>query len=432
LVRLTIGAPNPSPLTVLTYSVNPFTGYFANIDTSICIGEAMYYFLSPWNPQSSYQWYLNGTPWSTEASQGILFNGAGNFILNVVETNFGCIGPGSDTARMEVLGPPAVGITGPTQICQGDTGLFLVPLQADTYYSWSSTNSFTVDTLNNEFEVRFPNPGTASIIVQALNDCGVSSAQRNVIVRSLPNADAGNDTTVCPGYPITLEAFLGTGYAYSWKEDGQVVSITNDVTFVPDSTTTFYLTVTTYPNLNGGCKSYDTLNVILLDPGPSSTVDTVICEGDAIVLNPVNQGSFYEWNTGENTQTITTGLAGVYFVTSYQSARCPAVDTLVVVTEVCEDPPVDSLFVPNVFTPNGDGSNNYFSVRSANIEFFDVVIYDRWGLKVGQFSDPALYWDGSHFKTGEPCSAGTYYYVLRFNFKGKAPEDRSGFITIIR
>lgn len=432
LVRLTIGAPNPTPLSVLAYNPSPFTGYFSNIDSTICIGEAIYWTLSPWNPASSYQWYLNGDPWSTEPFQGILFNGSGNFELYVVETNYGCVGPGSDTALINAIGPPSVAITGPLQICQGDTGSYSVPLQPDTYYSWSSTNSFVVDTLNNEFEVRFPNPGTATIIVQALNECGTATAQRNVIIRSLPNVEIGTDTTVCPGYAFTLQTIEGNGYAYDWYENGVTFSTASSVNYIPDSSTTVYMTVTTYPNLNGGCKSTDSLKITVLDPGPSSSIDTVICEGDAIVLNPVNQGSIYEWSTGETTASITTSLAGTYTVTSFASARCPAVDSVIVVTEVCEDPPADSLFVPNVFTPNGDGSNNYFSVRSANIENFKVIIYDRWGLKVGMFTDPASYWDGTHYKTGEPCSAGTYYYVLDFNFKGKEPEQRSGFITIIR
>jgi gliding motility-associated-like protein len=289
-----------------------------------------------------------------------------------------------------------------------------------------------VDTLNNEFDVRFPNNGVATVIVQALNECGTASAQRNVIIRPLPEVEIGTDTTVCPGYAFTLQTQVGNGYTYDWKEGGVTFSTASSVNYIPDSSTTVYMTVTTFPALNGGCKSMDSLKITVLDPGPTASVDTVICEGDAIVLNPVNQGVSYTWSTGESTPSITTGLPGVYTVTSFSSARCPAVDSLIVVTEICEDPPVDSLFVPNVFTPNGDGSNNYFSVRSANIEAFRVLIYDRWGLKVGQFSDPSAYWDGTHYKTGEPCSAGTYYYVLDFNFKGKAPENRSGFITIIR
>ena len=69
------------------------------------------------------------------------------------------------------------------------------------------------------------------------------------------------------------------------------------------------------------------------------------------------------------------------------------------------------LTVPNVFTPNGDGMNDEFRVVYRSIKEFHCWVYNRWGHKVYEWTDPAKGWDGTI--GGKPAAEGAYYYVIR-------------------
>lgn len=74
---------------------------------------------------------------------------------------------------------------------------------------------------------------------------------------------------------------------------------------------------------------------------------------------------------------------------------------------------------PNVFTPNSDGSNDFFTASSyKDVAELDIQIFNRWGTMVYQSTNPNDFfengWDGTDMNTGEPCSDGVYYYVAKF------------------
>ncbi len=453
VIRLMIGVPNPSPLSVVAYDPNNFTGYIGSIDTTICFSgtgssgsSTVYFYLQPDNSytiQSTYQWRLNGTDWPTPPDNGpytgILFNGPGDFVLSVTETNNGCVGPGSDTAKIHVIGPPTTSITGPTQICSGDTAHYSVPLQPNSYYNWVSVlNASIYDTLNNECNFFFPNSGLAQIRIRALNECGSDSTTKSVQVRAYPTANAGNDTTVCPGNAVKLKAFKASGYGFKWFDmDSLLLGTKDTLSITPTTDTTLlYLTVSTFPSIpGGGCKTYDTVMVVLKEPGPTNLSDTLICQDSTINLKSYQSSAInYVWSTGDSTDAIDVSTEGTYYVTNYLAGSCAGVDTFKVNTQIClkpEEPIKDSISVPNVFTPNGDALNNVFQVASANIENFQLIIYDRWGLHVATLNSPLESWDGKYGKGGL-FTAGTYFYALSFNFIGKKNEKRHGYITLIR
>ena len=92
-------------------------------------------------------------------------------------------------------------------------------------------------------------------------------------------------------------------------------------------------------------------------------------------------------------------------------------------------------FLPNVFTPNLDGSNDLF--RPFPWKFVDSVdfrVFNRWGEQVWRTSDPDLGWDGRHIETGAPCADGAYQYTCTAftrRLEGIVPERFSGAIQMI-
>ncbi|MFK7785733.1 MAG: gliding motility-associated C-terminal domain-containing protein [Crocinitomicaceae bacterium] len=66
----------------------------------------------------------------------------------------------------------------------------------------------------------------------------------------------------------------------------------------------------------------------------------------------------------------------------------------------------------NVFTPNGDGRNDYFELESEGLTDFSVVVFNPSGDIVFQSNDPAFRWDGSDKRTGEMVESGSYMYMV--------------------
>ena len=100
--------------------------------------------------------------------------------------------------------------------------------------------------------------------------------------------------------------------------------------------------------------------------------------------------------------------------------------TVVSVSNTIEVPKTQLIYIPTVFSPDGDGTNDLFYVKGQNIGHLCLEVYNRWGQEV--FSAPTLgdRWDGSY--RGEACPMGTYVYRLLWDKK----TIKTGTITLIR
>jgi gliding motility-associated-like protein len=123
-------------------------------------------------------------------------------------------------------------------------------------------------------------------------------------------------------------------------------------------------------------------------------------------------------------------VAGCYAVTAVDSSGNESPKTTVICVDNC---PVYEL--PNVFTPNGDNTNDLFiPLPYRYVKDVDITIYDRWGLIMFQTSDPDVEWDGTNRDTGLKCSDGTYFYVCIVNeirLEGIVPRTLKGFVQLI-
>jgi len=430
LIRLTIGAPFPGPLTIQTYDVNVGLSTLMDFpgDSLVCFNEGIFFTFRPFNPTSSYSWTLNNQQdWATDRYIGILFNAGGNYTLSVTETNFGCVGPGSNVANISVLGPPNVSIQGPILACEGSTRTYSVPLEESTFYSWSAIGANVLDTLNNQVTIGFPTPGTATISINALNICGEISNTRQVIVRALPEVNAGNDTLICVGQEVILSTPTGTGYNFFWSELGEsVFNNSQTIGVTPDSTITYEIRVTSSGTL--ACERRDTITVEVGYPQLIEPKDTLICQGDEVVLKSELIGDSYFWNTGNSDQAIFAQDSGWYYVYIYNDTLiCPTIDSIMLKIEPCYIP----FEVPNVFTPNGDGINDTFIAKTTfDYEEFFIEIYNRWGRIVYESNNPFFEWDGGT-KNGDFCPAGVYFFIAKHKHFENSDEQK-GTITLIR
>jgi gliding motility-associated-like protein len=89
------------------------------------------------------------------------------------------------------------------------------------------------------------------------------------------------------------------------------------------------------------------------------------------------------------------------------------------------------LVVPNVFSPNGDQTNDLFAITGKNISTYSCEIFDRWGIKLFESSQLALSWDG-RTNSGMPATPGVYYYLIKASGSDGVHYDEKGFLTLIR
>ncbi|MEY4594525.1 MAG: hypothetical protein RIQ47_935 [Bacteroidota bacterium] len=114
----------------------------------------------------------------------------------------------------------------------------------------------------------------------------------------------------------------------------------------------------------------------------------------------------------------------IYRVTAYKRGD----NAVVSQSNHAEVVPPLRLYIPNAFTPNGDGMNDVFGVKGEGIQDFELLVYDRWGEVIFESTDPVKQWDGSY--KGQPVQEGTYVYQVFTKDFGR--RSRTGSVTLVR
>ncbi len=158
--------------------------------------------------------------------------------------------------------------------------------------------------------------------------------------------------------------------------------------------------------------------------------DTLLCYEDSLILKPGIQNANYLWQDGSTADSLIVQQPGTYSVQISNQFGCTVNKSIHVDFQQCSTCPV---FVPTAFTPNNDGKNDIFKVKSvcAQIDNFNLKIYDRWGQLVFESKDISKGWDGRYNGKLQPIA--TYVYFLSYKRHAvKDLERQTGLITLIR
>lgn len=269
-------------------------------------------------------------------------------------------------------------------------------------------------------------PGTYTCLVVS---CGITTPA--TITVNGPTVVAGASILgpypICEGDSTMLIADTGQ-VAYSWNPG----SVSGDSIWV-SLPGTYTLTATD----SYGCTASDTVSIA---PQPNNlvppvTADTSVCVGQLASLSASGQATI-EW------YTLATGGSLLATGNSFQTGPLFTDTTFYLITHtgLCRssaatvnvdvvDCPVS---VPNVFTPNGDGSNDFWTIYIPYGENVRVRIYNRWGQLIYEFSDVYVGWDGTVMQTGKPASDGVYYYIAEAEVPSMGITQHTGFLHLIR
>jgi gliding motility-associated-like protein len=338
---------------------------------------------------------------------------SGVFILQVSNN----CGTDSDTLVVDISGVPPSPVLGPdTTLCEG---IFLVlssAADAETSVEWqdgSSALSYTVS-------------AAGVFILSESNRCGDAS---DTIAISYLDAPAsftlGPDTTLCPGESIILTA-PSTSFEIQWQ-DGN-----NQLEIMAGQAGVYSL------QLSNECGSVTDAIMINIDTHiPQLSLDPTIswCEGDVITLDATQPfPSVYLWSTGETSSSIQLTTPGQYSVDVI--ARCGMTSQQVEVIPMADCIPPKGIYIPNVFSPNGDGINDLFEVHTGTalqVSSMEGSIYDRWGNVVFSGDTSPFTWDGSF--SGETVMPGVFVYTIKIKYLNQGIEREevfTGDVTVVR
>ena len=360
---------------------------------SICAGEPAT--LIATNANGPVNWFVN-----TPAGSSI---GTGNSLTvqPTVTTTYHAV-DASDTVSftVSVTQAPTVELGNDTTLCEGAVLLLNVEVPGATY-AWSTGPTGP--------QVAVTTSGTISVTVIS-GACSVTDSMY-VIFLPRPPIDLGNDTTLCPGESLLLDAtWPGASYAWSTGNSGPTITV--------DEAGTYSVSA----DLDG-CVVLDSIDVAIELPGDlSQLVDASPCVGDSVLIDLSGELGPVLWWDGSTAPVRSFGNSGSYAV-QFGTGQCVYAALFSLTFLEC-DPYIE---MPNVFTPNGDGRNDRFMpVVARGFTDLELLVLNRWGNELYRTRNLAQGWSG--LDTPE----GTYFWVLGYTDQQGLARTMTGHVTLLR
>jgi gliding motility-associated-like protein len=362
-------------------------------DTSICDYDLPYVLTSPQSLGTQYLWSSGFSDPSMEVTR------SGRYWLRA--NRAGCVG--SDTVDIEVVKQPEVFLGGDKVICSSrPIRLGSEVAGADYIWSTGATSSHIQVDATGSYWLEIDVAGCKG------SDTAFIQAQPDPVV------DLGADRYLCSGQEVLLDAG-NPGCVYHWSTGS------SDPTIQVSTAGLYYVSVVSPDS----CIGRDSILLTHLpDPIVSLGSDTMVCEETPLLLKAnVLYSDHLLWSDGSQGSTLSVRYGGSYSVAAQNECGVTH-DTIEVRQIFCE------IWVPNVFTPNGDGRNDVFRVvgNVGRMSQFSLSIFDRWGQRVFYTSDRHQGWDG--YYNGSACIMGTYVYLLEYEVNGRPVVEKGNFHLI--
>jgi len=406
---------------VVNVSVTPLPSLTLSPAPVICAGTSATVMVSGAN---TYSWSNNTTGNSLNVAP----------VTNTVYTVTGTGSAGcSNTATISItVKPVALLAVNSPSVCMGNSVALIVNSipSAGVTYTWSpvmsNNSSISVTPLvSQNYTVEASYAGCISSAVSAVN---VIPTVNPVTSFSYSAPFCSNGVNV---FPALINGF-NTGGVFS--SQGLLIDPLTGEINISGSTPGNY-TINYFLPSNGCVPAVNSTAGIVILPAPNLTISNNIniLPGASTTLS-VSGGPSYTWTPTAYLscvncdQPLASPPDNVQYCVSSELNGCTSkkcVD-IVVTCEIGYDHSV-----PNAFTPNGDGHNDVFCLQGWTdcITNFSVLIFDRWGEKVFESTDPSFCWDGIY--KGELMNSAVFVYLIKAT-KKKEQINKKGNITLIR
>jgi gliding motility-associated-like protein len=293
------------------------------------------------------------------------------------------------------------------------------------------------------YTVTYSSPGIKTVTLEATTNYGCVDVDfKTFSVAQKPPAPQinANKPSFCLGDNLILSVKPQPGYTYHWAGPDNFTADSPSITIklinkLQAGTYTVYqsqfncvsdpVTVTISPIYDTPIASFYT------QPALPAKLSVPV---DITFFNQSANADNYLWDFGDG-QTSTEfspvhhyTTDGTYKVTltAFRETACSVSITKGEYVLLANG----GLFIPNTFTPNGDGVNDEFVISLTNLNNFRIQIYNRYGQPLFQSQSTFVNWDGTY--NNNPVPVGVYYYVIKATDFAGNPVNRTGYVTVIR
>lgn len=338
---------------------------------------------------------------------------------------------------------------GGTKGCEGTTVDFkgdLITQNGIAINKWNWTFHDNSKPTGQDQTFQYPAAGTYPVKLSGITADGcVSDTIKNVVIEAKPVVDVvAENLPGCPNLPVTFTVSNPvTGVTYNWYDATTGgTQVGTGVTFSPTNPTppvNFYVEGVS----EAGCISTSRVKVTVTVPDqvkPVVRVDSTGVREIKFAWDAVPGATAYEVSTngGATWVTPSSGPTGLtHLVTGLTPLQ--EVGLIVKAKAVCGEIESDELkartkgdqiFIPNAFTPNGDGRNDMLLVYGWTIKEMKFMVFNQWGQKIFESSSQTVGWDGKWKGKAQP--SGVYMYVCRIIQHDGSEVIRKGSINLIR
>ncbi len=358
---------------------------------------------------------------STQIATGLV---AGNQSVTVIDTN-GC----TQQYTVTILQPSLLvaPTTSTPSTCGNSDGAAAVSPVGGTpayTYSWSTTAVQTTTTATGLSQ------GSYTVLISDANGCSravpvlvANSGGPTPLISSQNNVSCNGEST---GYAMVNPNGGTAPHTYTWS-NGQTTSMSTGL-----SANTYTVIVIDANN----CSSSKTVIITqAADLIATATHTSAICgnsDGTASVTAIGGAGTLtYGWNNGQTTSTAVGLMAITYTVIVSDDNNCTNQVVVTISDSACPCP--KTLHLPNAFSPNNDGENDDFCTLGGLeecIKELQISIYNRWGERVYESTDPRFCWDGIY--KGNLENTAVFVYYLHATLISGDKISRKGNVSLIR
>lgn len=350
------------------------------------------------------------------ATQNVSPQSTTTYTVTATDAGTGCTAAASATVTVNPLPNVAINAS-QTTLCESGT-VTLTASGANTY-QWSTGETTSNIIVSPTATTTYTVTGTDA------NGCSnVATQSINVLNFTGPQFPFGNNLTLCFGQTAPqLPSVSQNGITGVWQPTLISNTQSGTYTFTPNS---------------GQCAADFALNVkvqqVSIVAGPDTLVDLATPVQLYSVVNGSSSGS-YDWSPAKNLSCTNCAnprlfaLQSEVFTVAYTDAQTGCRAFAEVNVEVNYDPNT-VYYIPNSFSPNQDGSNDFFEVYGLKIKEVDLQIFNRWGELVFSEKSTSPKWDG--YYKGELQNPDVFVYQTYITFYNGKTVKGKGSVTLIR
>jgi len=380
-----------------------------------------------------YQWFKDGIVLNGENKQTLNVTQSGQYSIVTSNSN-GCTSESSELINVNVIPipqRPAITYQGALNICEGNAVVLKSSVTEGN--QWFKDNVLIPGANAQTYVAK--EGGSYNVSVTTLPGCVSPFAEPVLVtvnsIEEAPVINTQSDLVICKGGTATLKSSASTGN--QWYKDGVLIPGAVGATYIAASSGKY-----TVKHKNpSGCESPGSNAIDLTEQAFKISLNAntnVASYGSKVTLN-VNSNLKYKilsWSPSNlfqevdaRSQTIVLEKDLNITINAVSENGCLATANVAIQVKKTKD-----LYIPNTFTPNGDGKNDVIKVYATGIETVDWAVYSQWGQLIYKSKAQDASWDGTFRGVIQPV--GVYVYKCVVRFRDGEEITRHGSINLVR